>query len=141
MASVYGKSNVPLIDKSCLPRPVAPFPSSRSSPSQDFAIFPPSPSAVWEGQQPRRELICIRLCTGWVLIACPGLRVHTEWQRPLSGKHSIMMEKLAQAGEGEGCTPTPFHNIYHPVQSGTLQWADTFTLFYFYLLRPFTTFL
>ncbi len=27
--------------------------------------------------------------------------------------HSIMMEKLAQAGEGRGCTPTPFHSIYH----------------------------
>jgi hypothetical protein len=26
-----------------------------------------------------------------------------------SGVYSIMMEKLAQAGEGEGCTPTPFH--------------------------------
>ncbi len=29
-------------------------------------------------------------------------RVHTEWQRPLSGVHSITMEKLAQAGEGGG---------------------------------------
>ncbi len=27
-------------------------------------------------------------------------RVHTEWQRPLSGVHSIMMEKLAQVEEG-----------------------------------------
>jgi hypothetical protein len=34
-----------------------------------------------------------------------------------SGVHSIMMEKLAQAGEGRGCTPTPFHYIYHHVQS------------------------
>jgi hypothetical protein len=34
-----------------------------------------------------------------------------------SGVHSIMMEKLAQASEGEGCTPTPFHYIYHQVQS------------------------
>jgi hypothetical protein len=37
---------------------------------------------------------------------------YTEWQRLLSGVHSIMMEKLAQAGEG-GDTPTPFHYIYH----------------------------
>ncbi len=44
-------------------------------------------------------------------------RVHTEWQRPLSGVYSIMMETLAQAGEGGGCTPTPFHCIYHHVQS------------------------
>jgi hypothetical protein len=26
-----------------------------------------------------------------------------------------MTEKLAQAGEGGGCTPTPFHYIYHHV--------------------------
>jgi hypothetical protein len=35
-------------------------------------------------------------------------RVHTEWQWPLSGLHSIMMEKSAQPVEGGGCTPTPF---------------------------------
>ncbi len=29
------------------------------------------------------------------LIECLHHRVHTEWQRPLSGVHSIMMEKLA----------------------------------------------
>jgi hypothetical protein len=40
-------------------------------------------------------------------------RVHTECQRPLSGESAIMMEKLAQAGEGGGCTPTPCHYIYH----------------------------
>jgi hypothetical protein len=28
--------------------------------------------------------------------------MHTEWQRPLSGIHSMMMEKLAQAGEDWG---------------------------------------
>jgi hypothetical protein len=44
-------------------------------------------------------------------------RVHTEWQRALSGVHSIMMEKLAQAGEVGGCTPSPFQIIYHHVQS------------------------
>jgi hypothetical protein len=27
---------------------------------------------------------------------------HTEWQRQLTGVHSIMMEKLAQAGESGG---------------------------------------
>jgi hypothetical protein len=34
---------------------------------------------------------------------------YTEWKPPLSGVHSITMEKLAQAGEGGGSTPTPFH--------------------------------
>ncbi len=38
-----------------------------------------------------------------------GHRVHTEWQLPLSGVQSIMMEKLVQPGEGraKGCRP-PF---------------------------------
>ncbi len=44
-------------------------------------------------------------------------RVHTEWQWPLSGVHSNMREKLAKASEGGGCTPIPFHYIYHHVQS------------------------
>jgi hypothetical protein len=34
---------------------------------------------------------------------------------PQTTVHSIMMEKLAQAGEGGGCTPTLFHYIYHHV--------------------------
>jgi hypothetical protein len=43
---------------------------------------------------------------------------YTEWQCPISGVHSIMMEKLAQAGNGGRSTPTPFHYIYHHVKSG-----------------------
>jgi hypothetical protein len=38
-------------------------------------------------------------------------RVHTEWQWPISGVHSIMMEKSALTGEGGGCRPIPFHSI------------------------------
>ncbi len=38
---------------------------------------------------------------------------YTELQRLISGVHSIMKVKLAQAGEGGGCTPTPFHYIGH----------------------------
>ncbi len=44
-------------------------------------------------------------------------RAHTEWQLPISGVHSVMMEKSTLAGEGGGCTPTPFHSLYHHVQS------------------------
>ncbi len=46
-----------------------------------------------------------------------GHRVHTEWQQPLSVVDSIMMEKLAQAGEGGRCMPTPFHYSYHHIKS------------------------
>ncbi len=42
---------------------------------------------------------------------------YTEWQRPLSGVHSIMMGKLTHDGEGGGCTPILFHYTYHHVQS------------------------
>jgi hypothetical protein len=33
----------------------------------------------------------------------------------MSGVHSIMMEKSALAGEGGGCTPTPFLSSYHHI--------------------------
>ncbi len=47
-----------------------------------------------------------------MLFMTPGLRsalhrVHTEWQPPLSCEHSIIMEKLAQAGEGGGLHAHP----------------------------------
>ncbi len=41
----------------------------------------------------------------------------SAWQRMLSGVHSITMEILAQAGESVRCMPTPFHYIYHHVES------------------------
>jgi hypothetical protein len=54
------------------------------------------------------------------VVACTH-RVHTELQFHFSGVHSIMMEKLAQPSKGGGgciCPlPTPFHYIYHHVQS------------------------
>ncbi len=46
---------------------------------------------------------------------------YKEQQRLLSGVHSIMRVKLAQAGVGGGCTPTPFHYIYHRQQSCSLR--------------------
>jgi hypothetical protein len=40
-------------------------------------------------------------------------RVHTEWKWPLSGVHSIMVEKLAQPGEGGGVHARPL-SLYLP---------------------------
>jgi hypothetical protein len=39
------------------------------------------------------------------------------WQRPLSGLHSIMMEKFGQAVRMGCCIPSLFHCIHHHVQS------------------------
>ncbi len=62
-------------------------------------------------------------------------RVHTEWQRPLSGVHFIMMEKLAQAGKGVGARPPPFHYICPHVQScsGRSSWEGSYTHTLFHL--------
>ncbi len=38
---------------------------------------------------------------------------YTELQPLLFGVHSVMRVKLALAGEGGGCTPTPSYYIYH----------------------------
>ncbi len=50
------------------------------------------------------------------IFVCFSHRVHRV-AMPLSGVHSIMMEKSSQAGEGGECTPSPFHFIYHHKQS------------------------
>jgi hypothetical protein len=42
---------------------------------------------------------------------------YTEWQRPLSDVHSIMMEKLVQAGKVGGCMPNSCHLIYHNIRN------------------------
>jgi hypothetical protein len=47
-----------------------------------------------------------------------GHRVHIEWQRPvsaLSGVHSIMMEKVAQAGEVSWWAPLTLFTITYKV--------------------------
>jgi hypothetical protein len=68
----------------------------------------------------------------------PHHRVHTEWQRPLSGVHSIMMEKFAQDGEcggGGGACP-PLFSIstihYKVVVYAPAERADTLPLFLLY---------
>jgi hypothetical protein len=64
--------------------------------------------------------------------------VHTEWQLPLSGVHSILMEKssLTCEGGGGGFTPTPFHSIvtitYKVEQHAPAERADTHPLFHLY---------
>ncbi len=68
----------------------------------------------------------IQICT--VTLPPPNLsrsfsffhRVHTEWQWLISGVHSIRWKNkpwLVGVVGGGGCTPTPFHSIYHHVQS------------------------
>ncbi len=63
------------------------------------------------------------------------LRVHTEWQLPLSGVHSIMMEKLTQAGIVGGARPPLFTTVtitYKVALYALAEWADTLTLFHLY---------
>ncbi len=62
---------------------------------------------------------------------------YTEWQWPLSGVHSIMMEKLAQAGECGWVHATPFQYIYHHIQSCGVRssWEGRYT-FPLFLLYP-----
>ncbi len=61
--------------------------------------------------------------------------VHTEWQLPLSGVHSIMMEKLAQSSEGGGARPSPFTIstiTYKVVTYAPAKSADTLSLLLLY---------
>ncbi len=76
------------------------------------------------------DVIGTKVCRVFLLAIHIHLdRVHTEWQWPLSGAHSIMIEKLAQAGEVGGYTPTPFHYIYHHVKSCSVRssWEGRYT--------------
>ncbi len=71
---------------------------------------------------------------------CVYHRVQTEWQRPLSGVHSIMIEKWAQAGEGGECTPSPFHYTvftitYAPAERHTVKKIYRIPVFFF--TKPF----
>jgi hypothetical protein len=61
-----------------------------------------------------------------------GTTEYTEWPWPLSGVHSIMRVKSAQAGEGGRCTPTPFtiSTITYKVLYATAERADTLFLLY-----------
>ncbi len=69
-------------------------------------------------------LLCAHLYSLFFFISVSSVPHSIEWQRPLSGVHSKMMEKLAQAGGSVGCTPTPFH--YHPLKSCGVRssWED-----------------
>ncbi len=58
----------------------------------------------------------------------PNHRVHREWQLPIFGVHSIMMEKSAPA-EGVVWAPTPFNSSYEYVQSCSVRpsWEGRYT--------------
>ncbi len=69
-------------------------------------------------------MIILSDCAYHLRIHRSSHREHTEWKLPLSGVHSIMMEKLAQPGEGEGgCSALPFtiSTIKYKVLRSTLQ--------------------
>ncbi len=74
---------------------------------------------------------------GWDIAGRKGEnhRVHTEWQLPLSGLHSIMAEKLAQPGEG-GVAPQPPFTVstitYKVIVYALAEGADTLPLFLLY---------
>ncbi len=54
---------------------------------------------------------------------------YTELQPPLSGVHSLLMEKLDQAGESRGYRPTPLHYSCHHVRSCSVcsSWTGRYT--------------
>ncbi len=61
---------------------------------------------------------------------------------PLSGVHSIKVETLAQSGESGGCTPTPFHYIYHHVKKSCGErssWEGRYTPPIFFYSTPICT--
>ncbi len=61
--------------------------------------------------------------------------VHPDWRLPISGLHPIMMEKSALAGEGGGCTPTPFRPItitYKVAVYAPAERADALPVFHLY---------
>ncbi len=61
--------------------------------------------------------------------------MNTELQHPLFGVHSIVLEKLAQAGEGGDTHPPPFTLFtitYKVAAYAPAERADTLTLFLLY---------
>jgi hypothetical protein len=62
-------------------------------------------------------------------------RVHTEWQRPLSGVHSIMMENLPRLVRVGGARPPSFTIFTIPYKVAVYapaERADTLPLFHLY---------
>ncbi len=82
-----------------------------------WSFFP----VVFEQKRGKGRAACLTEDSAYTIESrckqCLAHRVHTEWQWPLSGDHSIMMVKSAQPGEGEGCTPSLFHCVYHREQN------------------------
>jgi hypothetical protein len=112
-ATTRGTRTGPLT-RSFPPASLSSSPSVRSHLLVAYGNPPVFPSNI--RASPHFAILSVLLKTILAPSSCgTGLRVHTEWQRPLSGIHYIMMEKLAQAGEGGKCTPIPFHYIYHHV--------------------------
>jgi hypothetical protein len=71
---------------------------------QTLIPLPPVPLFLPEvGQNLKDRLCSVKPRSSRDIVYCLEFhRVHTEWQRPLSGVHSILIEKSALAGEGGG---------------------------------------
>jgi hypothetical protein len=66
---------------------------------------------MWGSNPLVRQLVISKFVPVVQLMSCTT--EYTVQQPRLSGVHSVMRVKLALAGEGGGCTPTPSHYIYH----------------------------
>ncbi len=75
---------------------------------------------------------------------CPHrVPVHTEWRLPIYNVHPIMIEKSALAGEGGGCTATPFQPItitYKVAVYAPAERTDTLPLFHLYPICTYSVF-
>jgi hypothetical protein len=102
-----------------------------------LCIFPPPPDYTFLAY--KNVYVCIHVLYTTILRTCSNsvdaVYAPPERQWPLSGVHSIMMEKLVQPGEGGGARPPPFtistitHKVvvYFPAEG-----EDTLPLFLFY---------
>jgi len=97
------------------------FTPTLASPAASLADTPTKPYA--DNYEALLDVSIAFACRGW-MGGCILSEVQCQTQSTQSGNgpllayiHSIMLVKSGQPGEGRGCTPFPFHSIYHHVTS------------------------